>query len=161
MTATTTQPDAMTRDEALKLIALDGAAKGKRLAAAKDLLPENSSENVDFTCRISGSVMKGASVPGGSRDVDPALTLFTRAIVAELLGSRKVTSGGLKRSLRAIATKLADDGYADSKLRERNVELQAAFDEVAAEIAAGLPKRKVAVAGKAAAVRTEVSAEFE
>lgn len=142
---------------AAQLCAIAGAVKPKDVEAAKRLLPPSSSHRVSMLLRVEGLVTKGADVPASTSTVRPTIDLLQAHVIAEALRRLKVTPQRLRRELEAIAATPDPGGYAGV---DRNRELLAVFDDVAAAAAAALPARTCPVAGRSGAVRCE-SVTFE
>lgn len=143
----------MTRKDALQLVAIAGAVKEAELAAAKRLLSEGKSHEIDITARFRGVVSKGLGVPASSGSRPATVELYTNHVlfhVFEALGVEP-TAASLGKLLRAAAKK--------KKPAASTAEYQRVFDEVAQALAAKLPAVKFKSPGRSGAVHSDIQVE--
>lgn len=133
-----------------EIVALGTAVKEKQLGTAKAALKEGSSETVDFSVRITGSVQKGQGTPGTAYEVKPIVTLDARFPFYALLRQLGIGAKRLKAALAALPP---------VNQIELDQEFEQLFAEASAAQAAKLPTTHGVSARKAGAVQSQVAVE--
>lgn len=133
-----------------QLIAIAGAVKGTAEKAAKDSLPDGYSGQVDFKVRVTGTISKTQSTPGGPYEMPASVSLATLPAFCRVLRSLGIGPVRLRRAL---------DGITPGELQVDG-ELSTVFDEVAREIAVMLPPVKGFSPGSPAKVFSQIAAEL-
>ncbi|MEM8783087.1 MAG: hypothetical protein AAGE65_09560 [Planctomycetota bacterium] len=137
--------------------ALAGAIKPKALRLAKDELADGSSESIDFTLRVRGTVKKGAGTPETTEPVPDTVDLFHPAIVAEMF---KRCGIGRKRITRLLGEIAADPQLESLAAKPHAQDFSFVLREANAAATEARPPRTRIVDARAGAVTSSVDVEL-
>lgn len=142
-------------------IAIACALKDPAVKAAKHLLPDESSESIDITVHIHGTVAKGLTTAGGTR-TEPAIVEFgSQRMLLDVMRRCGIGPKRLRETLVQIvvdAKRLGHDAITSGLVQE-NPRLDDVITDATKFAQSKLPTRSVDYNGRAGAVKVTATIE--
>ena len=146
---------------AVEMIAVAGGLNAKIITSHKQQLDDDSTQTVDVTVRVVGTVTKGSGKPASETEEPATVDFYDRAVMLDAFNRLGIGPARLRSTLGEICR--------DAKRRKHDTigahcvlehpKLAAAFEVATAEAQAALPKQTRQ--SKAVAGRVNVTAVVE